>query len=59
MKALFALFMLRIERAFLLADAYLADCRGDMLEVAECECRARDVERQIDVIDLNRRFGHG
>lgn len=58
MKTAFILLLLRIERAGHMVDAYLAQCRGEMVESAEWEAKARECERRIDVIELNRRFGY-
>lgn len=43
---------LRIEYAFHMSDAYLAEQRGDMLFAADCKSRAWEVERKLIVLGI-------
>ena len=53
MRSLLAYWFLRLERAMHLADAYLADCRGDGVFRADCLSRAYECERRIAVLEIN------
>lgn len=44
--------MLRFERAVHIADAYLAEQRGDMTFAADCKCRAWECDRMIVWLEL-------
>ena len=53
MKAFLAYWFLRIERAMHMADAYLADQRGDGMFRADCLSRAYECERRLAVLEIN------
>lgn len=46
-------FMLQVEAAFHMVDAYLARNRGEHTLAADCESRAYECERRIVLLELN------
>lgn len=51
----FAELFLGLEARAHRVDAYLARHRGEMAFAADCECRALECERKLDVMKLKRR----
>ena len=50
-----ARFMSWLEHRHHMTDAYLAQCRGDKREAADCYNRAQDVIRRMELMEI----GHG
>ncbi len=46
----------RLEYRFCMVDAHLAQLRGDKVEAANCIQFAYNAKRQLEILDLNRRF---
>lgn len=48
---------LKLEYRWHLADAYLARQRGENAIAADCDCRAYACQRELSILNLNRRYG--
>ena len=47
------IFFMRQNYAYCMSSAYLADCRGDGVAVADWQLRANEWMRQIDLMEIN------
>jgi hypothetical protein len=50
---------LNVEYRMHRVDEYLAAMRGDTVAAMDCASRADECQRRLDVMWVNRRFGHG
>ena len=48
--------LLLIERGFYMTDAYLAEHRGNMVERAEFLSKVYEVDRRLDLLEVNHDF---
>jgi hypothetical protein len=51
------LHLLRLSYRTWRVHAYLAELRGDKVEAAACEIEASRVQMEIDLMELQRRYG--